>query len=139
MRLTTVAQKLDNAGRFGLCAFMLFIVTPIFIVTQIDVRPMAAQSKRTAAAAGLPLPDPGYELYYHDNGPSANAATRWGYHDGWEDGRHDRNRGRIAKASTKDHYASAPNHGLHEGMERDSYKRLYREAYVRGYERSSRM
>jgi hypothetical protein len=139
MRLTMLAQKFEGAGRLGRCAVMLFIVTLIFIVTQINVRPMAAQSKRTMPAGGLPLPDPGYELYYHDNEVSANAATRWGYHDGWEDGRHDRNRGQIVKASTKDHYASAPNHGLHEGMERDSYKRLYREAYVRGYERSSRM
>jgi hypothetical protein len=139
MRLTIVARKLDNASRLGLCAVMLFIVTLILIVTPTNVRPVAAQSKKTAPTGGLPLPDPGYELYYHDSEASANAATRWGYHDGWEDGRHDRNRGEIAKASTKDHYASAPNHGLHAGMERETYKRLYREAYVRGYERGSRM
>ena len=65
----------------------------------------------------IPLPDPGYGLYYHDAAGVPNVAARWGYHDGWTDGRHDRNHGDADQAQQKDHYLKPPDHG-------DAYRAL---------------
>jgi hypothetical protein len=97
-----------------------------------------AQSK-PAAAEYVPLPDPGYGLYFHDTVAAPNVATRWGYHDGWTDGRHDRNHGDTHQAQEKSHYLTPPDHGAHSGMMRDQYEKAYRPAYAHGYEHGSRL
>jgi hypothetical protein len=85
------------------------------------------------------MPDPGYGLYYHDSQEAPAYATRWGYHDGWTEGRHDRNHGDTLTAQEKDHFQMPPEHGAHEGMTREQYVKQYREAYARGYQHGSRI
>jgi hypothetical protein len=97
-----------------------------------------AQSK-SAPAEYVPLPDPGYGLYFHDTVAAPNVATRWGYHDGWTDGRRDRNHGDTHPAQEKSHYLTPPDHGAHPGMMRDQYEKAYRAAYAHGYEHGSRL
>ena len=87
----------------------------------------------------VPLPDPGYGLYYYDTATSPNPATRWGYHDGWEDGRRDRNHGDVSTAEKKGQFTEPPQHNGHPGMTLDQYQRLYRMAYRHGYEHGSRL
>lgn len=89
-------------------------------------------------AVGLPLSAPGYELYYHGDQGANVYATRWGYYDGWTDGRHDRGLGRPIEPTEQDHYKLAPDHGRHPDLPRDKYKNLYRTAYLHGYEQGSR-
>ena len=72
-------------------------------------------------AEALPPLDPGYGLYYHDPQATPNIATRWGYHDGWEDGRHDRNHGDTLPPQNKPHYLTPIDRGMHYGMTRDQY------------------
>ena len=59
---------------------------------------LRAQSEDQPAPSMVPPPDPGYSLYYHDSEASPDFADRWGYHDGWTDGRHDRNHGDTFEA-----------------------------------------
>ena len=99
----------------------------------------AARAQSGAATDYVPPPDPGYGLYYHDAQGAPNAATRWGYHDGWTDGRHDRNHGDALRAQEKNHYLTPPDHGAHSGMMRDQYVKGYRDAYLHGYEHGSRL
>lgn len=87
----------------------------------------------------VPLPQPGYSLYYQDSAGAPNVASRWGYNDGWEDGRHDRNHGETAKVEEKERYTMPPEHGVHAGMTRDQYIKVYRQAYMHGYEHGSRL
>jgi hypothetical protein len=87
----------------------------------------------------VPLPDPGYGLYYQDSAGAPNVASRWGYNDGWEDGRHDRNHGDTVQVEEKDKYTIPPDHGSHPGVTRDQYIRIYRQAYRQGYEHGSRL
>jgi hypothetical protein len=93
----------------------------------------------TSGHEPLPLPDPGYGLYYHDSQGAPAYAARWGYHDGWTEGRHDRNHGDTFTAQEKDHFQMPPEHGAHEGMTREQYVKQYREAYSRGYQHGSRI
>jgi hypothetical protein len=90
-------------------------------------------------AAGLPLSAPGYQLYYHGDQGSNVFATRWGYYDGWTDGRHDRGLGRTIEPTEQDRYKLAPDHGQHPELSRDKYKNLYRTAYLHGYEQGSKL
>jgi hypothetical protein len=87
----------------------------------------------------VPPPDPGYGLYFQDSAGAPNVASRWGYNDGWEDGRHDRNHGGTVQANEKDRYTIPPDHGSHAGVPRDQYIRVYRQAYLHGYEHGSRL
>jgi hypothetical protein len=87
----------------------------------------------------VPLPQPGYGLFYQDSAGAPNVASRWGYNDGWEDGRHDRNHGELAKVDEKERYTMPPEHGVHAGMTRDQYIKVYRAAYMHGYEHGSRL
>jgi hypothetical protein len=103
----------------------------------IYVQATSAQSGPGAEA--LPPLDPGYGLYYHDPQATPNMATRWGYHDGWEDGRRDRNHGDTLPPQNKPHYLTPIDRGMHSGMTRDQYTAAYRVAYVRGYEHGSRL
>jgi hypothetical protein len=98
-------------------------------------------SGQTLANAGsyVPLPQPGYGLYYQDSAGAPNVASRWGYNDGWEDGRHDRNHGETVKVQEKDRYTMPPDHGAHTGVTRDQYVKGYRAAYLHGYEHGSRL
>jgi hypothetical protein len=98
-----------------------------------------ANGQSKAPAEYVPLPDPGYGLYYHDTQAAPNTATRWGYHDGWIDGRHDRNHGDSDTARQKTHYLTPTEHGLHAGTAHDQYVKAYRDAYVHGYEHGSRI
>jgi hypothetical protein len=94
---------------------------------------------RAYSGSYAPLPDPGYGLYYQDSAGAPNLASRWGYNDGWEDGRRDRNHGDTAQVQEKDRYTIPPDHGVHPGMTRDQYIRIYRQAYTHGYEHGSRI
>ncbi len=90
----------------------------------------------------LPLPDPGYGLYYHDADQSPNPATRWGYHDGWMDGRRDRNHGEPAVGDDirqKEKYLNPPIHGSSSTSGREQFNSLYRAAYTHGYDHGSRL
>ena len=91
------------------------------------------------AGSYVPLPQPGYGLYYQDSAGAPNVASRWGYNDGWEDGRHDRNHGETAKVEEKERFTMPPDHGVHAGMTRDQYIKVYRQAYMHGYEHGSRL
>jgi hypothetical protein len=91
------------------------------------------------ASEAVPQQDPGYGLYYHDPQAAPNVATRWGYHDGWEDGRRDRNHGDDLRPQDKAHYLTPIDRGTHFGMTRDRYAQAYRVAYLRGYEHGSRL
>jgi hypothetical protein len=93
----------------------------------------------SSAHEPLPSPDPGYGLYYHDSQAAPAYAARWGYHDGWTEGRHDRNHGDVFTAQEKEHFQMPPEHGAHEGMTREQYVLQYREAYSRGYQHGSRI
>ncbi len=87
----------------------------------------------------VPPPDPGYGLYYHDSQSAPAAANRWGYHDGWSEGRRDRNHGDSFTPEEKDHYQDPPEHGGHPGMTREQYVKQYRTAYTHGYKHGSRI
>jgi hypothetical protein len=97
-----------------------------------------AQS-RNPSGQFIPPPDPGYTLYYHDSDSAPSFSMRWGYHDGWEDGRRDRNHGDEFHAQDKDRYTSPPEHGGHLGITRSAFVKAYREAYAHGYEHGSRL
>jgi hypothetical protein len=97
---------------------------------------LRAQSPANAGSF-VPPPDPGYGLYYQDSAGAPNVASRWGYNDGWEDGRHDRNHGETAQVDEKDRYTIPPDHGSR--VPRDQYIRVYRQAYRQGYEHGSRL
>jgi hypothetical protein len=98
----------------------------------------SAQSNESTTLP-VPAPDPGYGLYYHDSQVAPAVANRWGYHDGWSEGRHDRNHGDTFTPEEKDHYREPPEHGGHPGMTRDQYVKQYRAAYAHGYQHGSRI
>jgi hypothetical protein len=87
----------------------------------------------------LPAPDPGYGLYYRDTGSSSEVGSRWGYHEGWMEGRHDRDQGDPFPPEEKEHYRNPPPHLLPAGVTREEYVRSYRIAYARGYQHGSRI
>jgi len=72
---------------------------------------------QSSANAGsyVPLPQPGYGLFFQDSAGAPNVASRWGYNDGWEDGRHDRNHGETAKVEEKSDLRCRPNMGCTQG------------------------
>jgi hypothetical protein len=100
---------------------------------------LMAQSEDTAPSSPVPPPDPGYSLYYHDSVGNPDFADRWGYHDGWTEGRHDRNHGDTFNPEEKEHFKLPPEHGDHPGITRDQYVKNYRAAYLRGYQHGSRI
>ena len=86
----------------------------------------------------LPPPDPGYRIYYHGSLGEAETVVRWAYHEGWQQGRADRNRGVDVRPQDTDPYKTAPEHGNTPKINRTQYQRLYREAFSRGYEHGHR-
>lgn len=111
----------------GCLAFVLLVLAPL------------AAAQTTDTGTFVPLPDPGYGLFYHDTEGAPNAATRWGYHEGWLAGRHDRNHGEVANPQEKGAYASPRKHGSYAGMTQSQYEKLYRIAYLQGYQHGSRL
>jgi hypothetical protein len=97
------------------------------------------QSEDNTPSTMVPPPDPGYSLYYHDSEGNPDFADRWGYHDGWTEGRHDRNHGDTLNPEDKEHYKIPPDHGGHPGVTRDQYVKNYRGAYQRGYQHGNRI
>ena len=98
---------------------------------------------QSVASAGsfVPPPHPGYGLHYQDSAGAPNVASRWGYDDGWEDGRW-RSQPRRARPrlKEKDRYTMPPNNGSpRAGMTRDQYIKVYRQAYIHCDEHGSRL
>lgn len=85
---------------------------------------------------GLPARAPGYELYYRNEDRTLAFATRWGYFDGWRDGKHDSELAISKLPTDQDRYKLVPDHGLHPGIPRTEYKTAYRTAYLHGYDRA---
>jgi len=88
---------------------------------------------------GLPARAPGYEHYYSSEEPSTAFATRWGYFDGYQDGKRDREFDKPAAPTEQDRYKTVPDHGLHPNLPRLQYKSLYRSAYLNGYAYGSKL
>jgi hypothetical protein len=82
----------------------------------------------------LPARAPGYELYYRSEDHNLAFATRWGYYDGWRDGKHDSELGISKPPTEQDRYKLVPDHGMHPGIPRPEYKTAYRVAYLHGYD-----
>jgi hypothetical protein len=74
----------------------------------------------------------GYNTTYQSD--PAGYASHWGYQDGFNDGSHDRATGHSFRPTHDGAYKHAPEYG-HPEIRRDEYKNIYREAYVRGYEK----
>lgn len=96
------------------------------------------------AQYGYPAPqsDDGYYHRGHDraygyyNGDAtAQRARSYGYHDGFAEGERDRRTGHSFRPTHSDRYEDASDHGNHDGMSRDQFKGIYRDAYFRGYQR----
>jgi hypothetical protein len=71
---------------------------------------------------------------YQQQNESPDNAAHWGYQDGFNDGSHDRATGHSFRPTHDDKYEDAPEYG-HPPIPRHEYKNIYREAYIRGYER----
>jgi hypothetical protein len=117
----------------GYCRFVLLSAVLLLLACGLKGQSLANPG------SFVPLPPPGYGLYYQDSAGAPNVASRWGYNDGWEDGRHDRNHGVTVQVQEKDRYTIPPDHGVHAGMTRDQYIKVYRQAYIHGYEHGSRL
>jgi hypothetical protein len=76
----------------------------------------------------------GYGSSYQQRQQSQDDPGHWGYQDGFNDGSHDRATGHSFRPTHDSAYKRAPEYG-HPPMSRDEYKNVYREAYVRGYEK----
>jgi hypothetical protein len=76
----------------------------------------------------------GYGASYQQQSESPDYAAHWGYQDGFSDGSHDRATGHSFRPTHDSAYKHAPEYG-HPPIRRDEYKNIYREAYVRGYEK----
>lgn len=119
------------------CAGRLTILLMVLVVHLNSATSMEAQS--TAFPVGLPARAPGYEHYYRSEQASSVFATRWGYFDGYQDGKHDRELGRTPSPMEQDRIKVVPDHGVHPEIPRAMYKTIYREAYLHGYEYGSKL
>jgi len=93
-----------------------------------------AVGKQQTPQVGLPARAPGYELYYRNEDQNMAFATRWGYYDGWRDGKHDSQLSLSKPPTEQDRYKLVPDHGLHPDIPRTAYKAAYRTAYLHGYD-----
>ena len=136
----THSPFLPWAQAFGCAAFAITMIASFCVALPSHAagQSAATSDQGSTPLLGLPIRAPGYELFYHDNSSASAFANRWGYYDGWSEGRHDRQVGVIADATDHDKYKLAPDHGQHPGLDRDTYKSLYRIAYLRGYDRGSK-
>lgn len=99
----------------------------------------AQQQRKKAGNEYIPLPSPGYTLYYHDSDDAPAAADRWGYYDGWQEGRKDRNHGINVDPATKPNYLRPSQSVQHQGQTTEQYNRSYRTAFLRGYKNGYRI
>jgi hypothetical protein len=76
----------------------------------------------------------GYGSSYQQQQYQSPDVAHWGYQDGLNDGSHDRVTGHSFRPTHDGNYKHAPEYG-HPPIRRDEYKNIYREAYVRGYEK----
>lgn len=131
-------QQLSSRSSLGL-GVTLFRYQWVFLLltaASLLIPPLQAQS--SAFPVGLPFRAPGYEHYYHTEQLSSAFATRWGYFDGYRDGKHDRELGKTTNPMDHDRFKLVPDHGTHPDIPRAQYKTIYREAYLHGYEYGSK-
>jgi hypothetical protein len=94
----------------------------------------AAPAALQAQAPGMPPPSPGYRDFGY--APDNFAAHR-GYNDGYDKGISDHNTGHSYRP-TSDHYYNHPIGYAGGPLSKHEYDRIYREAFLHGYERGYR-
>jgi hypothetical protein len=100
----------------------------------------AIGSGQTVNSVNVPSPSPGYDLFFHDSDAAPDIPSRWGYHDGWLQGRRSRQAGSSdAGLERTPQYVRPPDDGRPVGMDRNEYVHAYRNAFRRGYERGFRL
>ena len=119
------------AGRFRRLGHHLLALSAVMLVGAMNYPALLAQS--TAFPVGLPARAPGYEHFYQSEQASTAFATRWGYFDGYQDGKRDRELGKSPAPMDQDRYKLVPDHGYHPNLSRATYKTIYQQAYLRGY------
>lgn len=93
--------------------------------------PVLAQGPPPPEAYGPNWTAPrGYDEYYHENGQS-NMAARQGYSAGFAQGESDFQRGHSYRPTKVDTYKHIPDSP--QGINRNEFKHIYREAFERGY------
>ena len=128
-----ISQTIEKPRSFTSCRLKLRLLhSVVFVIAA------AAGAQQTSMPVGLPARAPGYERYYSSEQPSAAFATRWGYFDGYQDGKRDRVLGKPPAPEEHDRYKLVPDHGVHPDLPRAKYKTLYREAYMHGFEYGSK-
>jgi hypothetical protein len=117
-------------ARTGLCIVFCFCSIAGAAARGQEERPLLSN---------IPTRDPGYVLFFHDADNAPNIAYRWGYHEGWLDGRKARDLGVMDVASDQQpKYMTPPEHERPAGVTRMQYMRDYRNAYQRGYIQGTR-
>jgi len=111
-------------------------LTPVAMAQFPESAPDA--KKQQGPPVGLPARAPGYEIYYRSEDHNIAFATRWGYYDGWRDGKHDSELSLSKPATEQDRYKLVPDHGIHPDISRTAYKTAYRTAYLHGYDYGSK-
>jgi len=136
----SVRQAVEFARRtIGIMAICLCL--GLFTHRAIGQEPGQTQPKvgqEETPTFGLPARAPGYELYYRNEDRTLAFATRWGYFDGWRDGKHDSELAISKLPTDQDRYKLVPDHGLHPGIPRTEYKTAYRTAYLHGYDHATK-
>ncbi len=110
----------------------------VFLASLLLIAGAAAQSAQPGAEY-LPPPDPGFHLYFHDDDGALVKPERWGYHDGWLQGRLDRTEGHQGDPKQQPAYTKGIRHGSYGDLLAEQYLRVYRSAYLRGYEHGYRL
>ena len=94
---------------------------------------------QAAVAQNVPPPDAygpnwsaprGYDDYYHENG-QVNMSARQGYSAGFAQGEADFQHGHSYRPTHVDTFKHVPDSP--QGINRNEFKRVYREAFERGY------
>ncbi len=75
------------------------------------------------------------EGYYQQGQDAAERARNTGYQDGIAEGEKDRNSGHSYRPTHSDRYEDAHDNGNRDGLSRDQFKGIYRQAYLNGYQR----
>jgi len=121
-----------------LFACLCVVPLPPAAIAQQTPESSPEEGQQQAPPVGLPARAPGYELYYRNEDQNIAFATRWGYYDGWRDGKHDTELSLSKPPTEQDRYKLVPDHGLHPGIPRTAYKTAYRTAYLHGYDYGSK-
>lgn len=123
---------------FVLFACLCVVPLPPAAFAQQSPESTPEAEQQQAPPVGLPARAPGYELYYRNEDQNIAFATRWGYYDGWRDGKHDSQLSLSKPPIEQDRYKLVPDHGLHPGIPRTTYKTVYRTAYLHGFDYGSK-